>query len=196
MSSFNTTTLLRNLQADVCQTLVWASQLLSETYQLNIVPHPGKWTIAQVIEHLNTYNNYYLPQIANAYSQYQPIVGLTPDFKTGIIGGYLTKMMEPDNTGQVSNKTKAFKKHIPAVQLNAGQVLQNFIKGQEQFLALLKQAQQYNLNQLRIPMSISPLIRLKLGDILRVLVVHQLRHFIQIRQVQHTIAARLPRQAC
>ncbi|WP_345955922.1 DinB family protein [Mucilaginibacter sp. PAMB04168] len=197
MSQFKSKQLLADLQIDIIEITEWAKQLLIATHYLNTIPQPGKWTIAQVIEHLNTYNDYYLPEIAKALQHY-PTGSCHANgiFKTGLIGGYLTKMMQPDINGNISSKTKAFKKHIPVAELNAKTVLQGFVAGQEQFLLLIRQAHLYDLNKVRIKMSISNLIKLKLGDVLRVLVIHQQRHFIQIREAQGLIIAKQKLQIC
>lgn len=188
MSQFNSIQLLQTLKRDH-QAVTWATKLLAgEIATLNTAPAPGKWSVAQVLEHLNFYHEYYLPEIEKAFQQSTKIIN-TPEsiFTTGLMGGYLTKMMQPDATGKVSNKTKALKDYIPAPQLNAQQVLSNFLKSQERFSEVLEQARFYNLNKVRIPMSISKLIRLKLGDLLRVLVIHQQRHLIQINEALQLI---------
>jgi hypothetical protein len=82
-------------------------------------------------------------------------------------------MMEP------SDKTyKAFKGHIPAKELDAYAVVAEFIKQQEEMLALLRAADTRAINA-RIPISISSLIRLKTGDVFRFLIAHNERHVQQ-----------------
>jgi hypothetical protein len=175
--------LINVLQSDFAKINVETRILLSHIDILNQPTRPGKWTIAQIIEHLNTYNKYYLPEIENAFAIHNPIKPADDlPFKPGFIGSYLTKMMRPNDSGRVGNKMKAFKKHVPAPDLNARQVLQEFIEGQSRFSNIIERSLMYDLNNVRIGMSISRLIRLRLGDLLNVLVVHQQRHFIQVNE--------------
>lgn len=181
MASFNSKQLLDTLQKDLIGITAQAQALQQYIDLFNKVPSPGKWTIAQVLEHLNTYHDHYLPELEKRMADHGNRA-VSPIFNTGILGGYLTQMMQPDADGKVSKKTKALKKHIPVVELNAQDVWRRFMTGQEHFLQLLKKANDHDLNKLRIGTSISGWIRLKLGDTLRVLVVHQQRHFIQIAE--------------
>jgi len=188
MSQFNSLQLLHTLKNDLQAVTEAVKKLSAEIDMLNTEPAPGKWSIVQVLEHLNFYHDYYLPEIEEAFQQIPKNINApTATFNTGLIGGYLTKMMQPDATGKVSNKTKALKNFIPVTQLNAQQVLNDFLQSQERFSKLLEQARFYNLNKVRISMSISKLIRLKLGDLLRVLVIHQQRHLTQINEAKEMI---------
>ncbi|MVN91900.1 DinB family protein [Mucilaginibacter aquatilis] len=181
MSQFNSLQLLQALKADLQTVTNAILNFTPDEEMLNSAPVPGKWSIAQVLEHLNFYHNFYLPEIEKAFSKHKQIYNDdNSKFTSGRIGGYLTKIMQPDAAGKVSNKTKAFKDYIPAPYLNAQNVLNSFLQNQIRFANLIEQAQHYDLNSLRVPMSITKLIRLKLGDMLRVLVVHQQRHLIQI----------------
>lgn len=188
MSQFNSLQLLQTLKNDLQALTTATEQLLAEADILNTAPAPGKWSIAQVLEHLNFYHDFYLPEIEQAFKQRPKSINTSQCvFSTGLMGGYLTKMMRPDAAGKVSNKTKALKDYIPAPQLDAEQVLSRFLESQQRFSKLLDQARFYDLNKVRIPMSISKLIRLKLGDLLRVLVIHQQRHLIQINEAKEII---------
>ena len=75
-------------------------------------------------------------------------------------------------------KYKAIKGHIPVKDLHAASVVARFIDQQEELLLLLRKAGHSNLNK-RIAVTISPLIRLKAGDVFRFLVAHNERHLQQ-----------------
>ena len=135
----------------------------------------GGWSIAQCLEHLNSYGDFYLPQIEKGLKV--PMSQETKDtFKSSWLGNYFIQMMEP-TTGK--KKYKAFKGHIPAAELDAYAVVATFIQQQEQFLALLKKAEKADLNAVRIPISITRLIKLKLGDVFQFIIAHDERHIQQ-----------------
>jgi DinB superfamily len=144
---------------------------------LNRQPATNAWSAAQCLEHLNGYGLYYLPAIEKAIkaAKQQPSV----HFKSGWLGNYFYKLMLPGTNGLPKKKMKAVKKHCPPVQLDAAAVLSDFISQQERLLQLLNLAPSVNLNTVRVPISIAPFIKLKLGDILLFYIAHIQRHVNQ-----------------
>lgn len=188
MPTFNSTELVHDLSQSVNETIATAKQLQQiPSTLLNKQPAPGKWSIAQVIEHLNSYNRYYLPEMAkvlkNTTSPFNPV------FKAGIFGNYFTNMMQPKEDGRIANKMQAPKDHRPADILNTDKVLAEFINGQEQLLNLLVLGGKTDMGRLKVPISISRFIKLKLGDTFRFLIAHQHRHFIQVSNVVTAVDA-------
>lgn len=141
----------------------------------------GGWSIAQCIDHLNTYGRYYLPLIAEKLKNPAPY---RKPFKSGWLGGYFVRMMQQPAS---QKPLKAVKKHLPAPKLDAHAVVAEFIQQQEQLLALLRQAQNTDLNGARLPISILKLIKLKIGDILLFLVAHNQRHLLQAQRNLPTV---------
>lgn len=139
----------------------------------------GGWSIAQCLEHLNRYGQYYLPAIKKALSRNKP-GSSDSQFKSGWFGNYFTRMMNPE-TGK--RKIKAFKNYRPPQELDAYAVVATFIEQQEILLKYLELARQSDLNKIRIPISISRWIQLKLGDVFGFVVAHNERHVIQAKRV-------------
>jgi hypothetical protein len=108
-------------------------------------------------------------------------------FNSGALGNYFTNMMRPKNVFEVKNKMKTQKSHAPDNNLQPDKVLNEFEEQQQKLLQLLEVARNKNLNKIRIPISISKLVRLRLGDTFRFLIAHEQRHFIQARNAIKTI---------
>lgn len=179
MKKYISTELLNQLQADVRQLIAHASLLKTEDPGILLEqPSPGKWSVIQVLEHLNGYGRYYLLAIERSLKQDKPA---TEYFNPGWLGDYFTRLMQPSEEGQVKNKMKAPKNNRPSALLDAFPVLNTFIEQQHYMLELLETAKGKNIGAIRIPVSISRLIKLKLGDTFRFLVAHEQRHFVQIR---------------
>ena len=65
-------------------------------------------------------------------------------------------------------------------------VITKFIEQQEKLLALLDESKLIDLNKCRVPVSIAPYIKLKLGDVFMFLIAHNYRHVLQAeRSLQH-----------
>jgi uncharacterized damage-inducible protein DinB len=180
MKSINKKQLLSKL-AEVVQ-----SQLneVTEVYQKEhseVLLKPavnGGWSIVQCLEHLNTYYNYYLPYIKKAVAKENKITA-AETFKNTVIGAYFIQMMD---TEAKPKKYKAMAQHVPAIRLNAHSVVAMFIHNQEELLKSLKQAEQIDLNTIRIPTSILKWVKMNLGDVLQFIVVHNERHMQQARR--------------
>ena len=68
------------------------------------------------------------------------------------------------------------------IDLDAAAVVAEFIQQQEVLLACLAQSRQADLNAIKIPLSISRWIKLRLGDVLQFLIAHNERHLLQAKR--------------
>ena len=172
--------LLQNLNAQAEQDIIMATgewQLLPTEF-FSAQPGINQWSAAQCLEHLNSYGRYYLPAIEKAISN-AAHVKISGQFKSGLLGNYFYKIMLTDNKGQVKKRMKAPKDHRPAAILNVAQVLNEFISQQEKLLQLIDRAAGINLAEARVPISIAPFIKLKLGDTFLFYTAHLQRHIMQ-----------------
>jgi len=185
MSRFICIDLLESLQNDVRQVILEANYLQSiDPGILLQEPAPGKWSVIQVLEHLNSYGRYYLLAMERSMNKDTETVEY---FKPGWIGDYFTKLMKPGENGQVSNKMKSPKDHRPSKYPDAFPVLNTFLEQQQYLLDLLESAKSKNIGAIRTPVSISRFIKLKLGDTFRFFVAHEQRHFVQINNALDAI---------
>jgi hypothetical protein len=183
MKSFDSLSLLEQLQADTRQLIASATFLKNEDPGVLLEqPGPGQWSVIQVLTHLNSYGVYYLPALEKGLRKEAAAL---KKFRSGWLGNYFTDLMRPKE-GVVKNKMKAPKNHRPAFHADAFPVLETFLRQQHVLLDLLEQAKQKNIGKIRIPISLTKLIRLKAGDTFRFFIAHEQRHFVQIK---NTLAA-------
>ena len=138
----------------------------------------GGWSVAQCLDHLNSYGHYYLPLIEKGIRDSKGKTS-SQSFKSTWLGSYFTKIMDPATS---TRKYKAFKAHVPAADLDAYAVVAEFVKQQELMLQYLKDASAVDLNSIRIPVSIAKLVRLKVGDVFQFMIAHNERHLEQARR--------------
>jgi hypothetical protein len=180
MKKFKSEELLDLLEGDLRQIKLAAEHLQqADAVKLSYPPAEGKWSVAQILEHLNAYNRYYIPLMEKAlmYSSAEKSAW----FVAGLLGDYFTRSMMPKNVYEVKNKMKAMKAYSPSRGLNVETVFKEFYEHQDKLVQLMELAKSRNLNTIRIPLSISKLIRFKLGDTFRFIVAHEQRHMIQAR---------------
>jgi DinB superfamily len=146
-------------------------------------PKNGGWSAAQCLEHLNFYGHHYLPAIQESIEQAlkkrsKPF----EKFKSGWLGDYFYRLMLPNTEGGIKSKMKSPKNAEPQKQPNAQKVVAEFIEQQEILLNLIEKARAINIGKVRAPISLSPLIRLKLGDIFLFYDAHHQRHILQLER--------------
>ena len=198
MKPVNKNQFLDSLESKVerhLQTAIQRFQNVSEPL-LNKPADNAGWSIAQCLEHLNSYGRYYLPAIEKAMAK---AAGNKPVlyFQSSWLGNYFYKMMLPESNGGIKKKMKSPKDHQPGLQLNSEKVLNEFISQLEILGRLLTEAHDTDLNLAKVPVSIAPFIKLKLGDVFLFLTAHINRHVLQAERalqaaVSEAVATSLP----
>ncbi len=179
MTSYNQETLIEDLlnQAEISLKKVIEWQLILHTkFALN--PSPKGWSANECLQHLNSYGRFYLPAIEKALSRSQVDESVSK-FSPGLLGNYFTKLMMPGTDGKPSKKMNSPKDHSPKTIIESHLVIAEFIDQQEKLLALLNASKKFDLNLVKVGVSIAPFIKLKLGDVLMFMVAHQIRHLLQ-----------------
>ncbi len=155
-------------------------------HALNYKVSAESWSILECIEHLNRYGDFYLPEIGYRLTS-APKGAANPTFKSGWLGNYFAESMLPK---EKLNKMKTFKEMNPAgSQLSRG-VLSKFCEQQRELLKLLQGAAKVDLSRVKTSISISKLIKLRLGDTLRIVIYHNQRHLVQAKKVLSQVALR------
>lgn len=145
---------------------------------LNFAVDEQSWNIAQCLAHLNTYGRYYLPKMGTILDK--PNEVSTAAYAPGWLGNYFVGMMD---VAKQQKKYKAAKQHQPQVKDIYAEVTE-FIDQQETFLKYIKAFERVDVNSIKIPMSISKWVKLRVGDVLAFMVMHNERHIHQIKKIQ------------
>jgi hypothetical protein len=136
------------------------------------------WNILECLEHLNLYGDFYLPEmerkIRNSHKKSEK------EFKSGFLGNYFANSMLPKAK---LNKMKTFKDKNPLNAALERSVIDRFLEQQTQLLELLELSKNVSLNKVKTNLSITKLIKLKLGDTFRFYINHMLRHMNQIDNI-------------
>lgn len=129
-------------------------------------PNASAWSANECVQHLNSYGRYYLPVIESAMveSKVEKKGSNNTTFSSGWLGNYFTNLMTVKPDGKIS-KMKSPKDHSPTSIQESHTVIAEYIEQQERLLKLLRKAIEADLN-IRIPISLTKMIRLKLGDVL------------------------------
>jgi len=194
MSSINSEVLLQTLRQQVSGFQATVTQDFSHLPAPILLASPayGKWSVAQCLEHLNSYGRYYIPVLEKALQKAEQLRS-TPakDFKGSWIGNYFTNLMQPRENGQLRSRMKSPKDHQPSAKLDSDLVIRTFLQQQQAIGGLLQRAQKVNIQTVKVPISISRWIKLSAGDTFRFLIAHEQRHLLQASQALATMTAEL-----
>ncbi len=142
--------------------------------ELNSKPNKDCWSKLECIEHLNIYGNYYLPELKKRIKESSKIAD--QEFKSGKLGNYFVKIIMPKENLKIM---KTLKENDPSGSELDKSTISEFIAQQKAILQILESAKKVSLRKTKTSISISKLIKLRLGDTLRFVVYHNLRHIIQ-----------------
>lgn len=142
--------------------------------ELNFKRDPESWSVLECLEHLNLYGRFYLPEIAKRIAAGKGKSEAV--FKSGWLGNYFANSMLPK---EKLNKMKTFKNMNPVNSKLDKRVIEEFLDQQNEMLRLLEESRKVSLNKTRTAISISKLIKLKLGDTFRFVIYHNQRHMVQ-----------------
>ena len=176
-------TTTENLIADLLertrQNLSAAEQFRNmEQETLNYKPAADSWSVLECFAHLNFYGDFYLPEIERRIDASKHPA--ESNFKAGLLGDYFAKMMLP---GEKIKRMKTLKSTNPNGSTLSKSTIEKFIQQQKKMEELLNSSRKVSLNKTRASISIAPMLKLKLGDIFRIVIYHNQRHIQQAYRV-------------
>jgi hypothetical protein len=155
---------------------------LTET-QLNWKPAPDKWSAGECIEHLIVTNKQYYPALdkiikgEHKNSFWQSVSPLS-----GLWGSILIKAVSPDN----AKKMKTAKVFEPATSSISKEILDEFVKCNDELISYLKKLGSVDLKKTKIYSPVNSFITYSLWDAIRIITYHEVRHINQAKRVTET----------
>lgn len=152
--------------------------------QLNWQKTTNSWSIRQTLMHLNEYARFYHTEFVKRIDQTrfkEPI----PHFVSSPLGKSAWKSMKLGNAKNIKRRFHSPKQYNPLVnkELTDNDSVANFLRHQYELLQILDSATHVNLRKVKIPISISKIIRLRLGDALQFVIYHNERHVQQLKNI-------------
>jgi hypothetical protein len=154
--------------------------------QMTRRPDPGKWSIAECLEHLNVTAGVVQPLMAAgiARGKRDKLLG-QPPFPLGPKGRFLIWLAEPPPKIRFrAPKAVALPAQIP----DSSRVLAEFMRVQDEWGRLMKDAEGVNIGRIRIGPRFSP-FRCRLSAAFPWVMAHQRRHLLQAENVRRQIVS-------
>lgn len=142
------------------------------------------WSINEIFAHLNEYAKFYHATFKNRIEKTR-FREPRENFISSPLGRSSWQAMKLGNAKNVKRKFKAQRGYNPSIDKSivTGNDVADFEKGQEELLSIIENAQKVNLRKVKVPISISKIIRFRLGDALMFVAYHNERHMQQALNV-------------
>ncbi len=173
--------LLDRLDARLRENIALAEKLRQlPDAELQRRPSPKAWSALEAVEHVNIWNGEYLQRIAAALEDHG--TSAQPTFTSSRIGNFFAGGMKP---GPKTRKIPTLKRLNPIRRDLDRSVLDHWLAIATRQQQLLGQARGADLTEIIIKTALSSLIRVRLGDVLRMMVYHDWRHLEQAERAVH-----------
>jgi hypothetical protein len=153
--------------------------------QLAWKPEPGKWSIAQCLDHLTVTARADLPHIRNTIrnARSHGLFGQGP-FKYGLLSRWLIQLMD----APVRMRFRTPRVYAPSSEVGSSAVVENFFRVQEEVIDCIRDANGLDLVRAKVSVPVRKFIKLSLGQEFALIAAHERRHVLQAQRVK----ARLP----
>jgi len=146
--------------------------------QLNWKPSPDAWSIGQCLEHLCASTEIYLGPIAES------LEGQQPNAVDEVTLGWFSRKFIRDYIAPSNKRAKAPSKIAPGSSAVDADILDRFLRGNENTRRLMQAASRFDVNRIRFRNPFIPLLRFTVGTGFEILSKHESRHLLQAERVK------------
>lgn len=154
------------------------------TDQLNWKPAADSWSLNEIFAHLNEYARFYHNAFKSKIERTK-FRRPTQNFTSSPLGRAAWKSMKLGNAKNVKRKFRALSTYNPSStpSLLTGDDFNLFLKKQAELLEILESAKVINIRKAKAPISLSKIIKFRMGDAFYFVVYHNERHIQQALNV-------------
>jgi hypothetical protein len=155
--------------------------------QLNWRRDADSWSLNEIFAHLNEYANFY-------HAAFQAKIirtkfkKPTTNFVSSPLGRAAWKSMRLGNAKNVKRKFRTLSAYNPSIttSLVKGEDWKFFLKTQKELLEILESAKAINIRKAKVPISLSKIIKFRMGDAFCFVIYHNERHVQQALNLLNT----------
>ncbi len=149
---------------------------------LQLSPALGRWSILQIIDHLNVVFKEYDPIVLRAIEREKNISDSNGQIELSFFGKMFIYYVSPESRKKLP-APKLFQPRVD-VALDRNSVIDTFLSNEYKLQEEMIQAKTVYLNGRKFASPISRLIRFRLGELFTVIIRHQQRHFLSIKELK------------
>jgi hypothetical protein len=152
-------------------------------------PDPKTWSVAQILDHVNTAGWLLLKELETAIQKGQASGPYgEPPFRYGVVSRRFVRSMQP-SSGWTFTAPSVFEPET-ADTLYPGETVEEFRALQDEFADCVVSAEGLDLRRIRVSSPAVPLLRISLGAWFEATLAHEQRHLEQARAVLPTLSTR------
>ena len=157
--------------------------------QLNRRPGYDRWSVGQCLEHLNILSGYYLPLVKSRLKMAQARGSVAgQSVRSGWLGRRFTHAARQEEDSD--DIFRVPKQYAPTGVRLTGTVVEAFTRQLDELLRLLLLARQVDAGAVRVPNPLHPWLKLRLTDVLELLIANYKRYVHQAEQALATNATK------
>jgi len=190
MEQLDTRTLISHLQSTLRKQLQRCDELrLLPIDLLQRRPHPKRWSVLEVIEHMNLSSGHYHDRLQRIYGDENNRLRFRTSFTPGFWGHRMVGTMQPKVDGTIPWKMPTIGKFEPHVaESEVLRPLDEFSAVLNGLIGMLERARTRGLEGEKVVSTLGPILRFKAGDAFRFPIAHQERHLLQIERTLKEVA--------
>lgn len=174
-------TAIESVEQELNDATARARQLIESTdaRHFTVRPHPSSWSASECIAHLNISTELFLPVLRQAIDDARGR-GLTArgEPSMDLLGRILRWFLEPP----VRSRVKTSAPFVPKAVRAKAESMAEFSSLQSKLLALVREASDLPLSQLKVVSPFDKRVRYNVFSALRIIAAHQRRHLWQGEQ--------------
>jgi mRNA-degrading endonuclease RelE of RelBE toxin-antitoxin system len=152
--------------------------------QMNWKSGIDSWSINEIFAHLNEYSRFYHPSFKSKIEKTK-FRNPTENFISSPLGRAAWRSMKLGNARNVKRKFRALAAYNPSItpSLLKGEEFKLFKENQMELMEILESAKSINIRKAKAPISLSKIIKFRIGDAFYFVVYHNERHIQQVLNV-------------
>lgn len=194
MEALDTRTLISDLQSTLRKQLQRCEEFRQLPLELLLRrPAPNRWSVLEVIEHMNLSSGHYHDRLQRIYADENNRLRFRTTFAPGNWGQRMVNTMQPKADGTIPWKMPTIGKFEPRFDgVPDLQPLDRFVAILNGFIGMLERARTRGLEGEKVVSTLGPILRFEAGDAFRFSIAHQERHLLQIGRTLEQLAQEMP----
>ena len=150
--------------------------------QLTWKENPKKWSLIEVVSHLNKVYDKYLTNFEKAVLTAPSSNGESGKVQHTLLGRLSIYSMKPK--GQKRRfKVKTFDFFQPDENASSNEIIETFLTNKEQFNTLIREARLRNLQDIKMPTALGEKMKFYVPECFDFVMAHEERHVVQLQGI-------------
>jgi len=187
----NASQLIQQLHADLSEVIKEVNQRVEsvkDLEHLNLPEADRKWSMLQCVAHMTLAAQVYVDNTDKAFGKHEKR-DPNYEFRSHWRSDFFTNRIAPDANAIIKNRIRTIKSMYPKEILDKEQTLNEFNDLHNRMLNQLEIARNYDLNKIKIPSAVGPILKFRLGDGFRFVIAHAQRHIVQLKRIHQNLPA-------